>query len=340
MPAEWAAHQCTFVSWPVQASMCYPDDYERVCGGYIGIIEAVAEFEPVTVIVNPEDMEKVQALFSRKNIGFLPVPHNDAWLRDNGPTFVVKANGTVAGVNWKFNSWGGKYPPWDLDDKVASRILEHFGLRIFDAPLVMEGGSIHTDGEGTLITTGECLLNPNRNPGLDRGQIGDYLGKFLNAEKILWLKKGLSGDETDGHVDNVACFAAPGKVLMQVCGDPGDDNYRIVRENLEILKGETDAKGRRLEVIPVEQPPGAEFNGKRLTLSYLNFYIVNGGIIMPVFGGEAEAADRRAEDTLREAFPGRRIRKVDGRAILREGGNVHCTTQQMPADQGTRGDFR
>lgn len=331
MPAEWAAHRQTFVSWPVRASMCYPGDHGPVCAGYAGIIEAVAEFEPVTVIVNPGDTEKVRALFSPGNIDFLPVPHNDAWLRDNGPTFVVKADGTVAGVNWEFNAWGGKYAPWDLDNQVAPEILKHLGIEKFDAPLVMEGGSIHTDGEGTLLTTEECLLNPNRNQGLGREQIEGYLKRFLNIEKVIWLKKGLSGDETDGHVDNIACFAASGRILMQVCSDPDDENYRITRENLEILRSQTDARGRRLDIIPVEQPPRAEYNGKRLTLSYLNFYLVNGGVIMPVFGGKAEAADRKAEDILREAFPGRRIRRVDGRAIIREGGNVHCTTQQMPA---------
>lgn len=187
------------------------------------------------------------------------------------------------------------------------------------------------DGEGTLLTTEECLLNPNRNPHQSKEQIEDYLKKYVNVEKVLWLKRGLSGDETDGHVDNIACFAAPGKILMQVCDNPEDDNYAITQENLTILRNKTDALGRELEIIPVQQPPRIIDKGKRLTLSYLNFYFVNGGIILPVFGGAAEETDGLAKKVLGETFPDKRIRTVDGMAIISEGGNVHCTTQQMAA---------
>lgn len=331
MPPEWSAHTRTFISWPVQASMCYPEDYEAVCRGYAEIIQAMAEFEPVTVVANPTDMEMLPRFFQNERIDWLAIEHNDAWLRDNGPTFLVHDNGDVAGVNWRFNAWGGKYTPWDLDDQVAPQILKHFGLKQFDAPLIMEGGSIHVDGEGTLITTEECLLNANRNPELTRERIEDNLKKFLHIEKVIWLKTGLFGDETDGHVDNIACFAAPGKILMQVCNDPEDDNYAITQENLKILNSETDAQGRKLEIIPIQQPPRMDYNDHRLTLSYLNFYFVNGGIILPVFGGQAEETDRLAVQVLSKIFPERRIRTVNGMAIIREGGNVHCTTQQMPA---------
>jgi agmatine deiminase len=174
-------------------------------------------------------------------------------------------------------------------------------------------------------------LNPNRNPNLTKANIEAYLKKFLNIDKVIWLKNGLSGDETDGHVDNIACFAAPGKVIVQVCKDPEDDNYAITREMLEVLNNAVDAKGRKLEVIQIQQAPIAEYNDNRLTLSYLNFYFVNGGIILPVFGGTAAETDHLAEKVLSEAFPDRRIRTVNGMAIIREGGNVHCTTQQMPA---------
>lgn len=330
MPAEWVEHSRTFISWPVQDSMVYPDDYEAVSEGYIQIIKAISEFEPVTVVVNAALMARVKLFFTESNIEFLPIEHNDAWLRDNGPTFIVNGQGAVAGVNWGFNAWGGKYSPWDLDDQVAPQILEHVGLQKFDAPFVMEGGSIHVDGEGTLITTEECLLNPNRNPSLTKADIEVYLKKFLNIDKVIWLKNGLSGDETDGHVDNIACFAAPGKVIVQVCNDPEDANYAITREMLEVLGQATDAKGRKMEVIQLQQAPIATYNDSRLTLSYLNFYFVNGGIILPVFGGTAAETDRLAEQMLSELFPERRIRTVNGMAIIREGGNVHCTTQQMP----------
>ncbi|WP_046225941.1 agmatine deiminase family protein [Paenibacillus dauci] len=331
MPAEWTAHERTLLSWPVQDSMVYPEDYENVCKGYQELVSAIAEFEPVTLVVNPDDLEKVEALFQGQAVVFLPLEHNDAWLRDNGPTIVMNEAGERAGINWGFNAWGGKYKPWDLDDAVAPAVLKHLGLRQFDAPLVLEGGSIHVDGEGTMLTTEECLLNTNRNPQLSREQIEQHVKDFTNVEQIIWLNRGLAGDETDGHVDNVACFAAPGKVILQVCNDPADDNYEITQENLRILAEATDARGRKLEVIQIEQPPLVMYGEQRLTLSYLNFYFVNGGIILPVFGGTAEEADRKAIEVLQQTFPDRKIRTIDGMAVIREGGNVHCTTQQIPA---------
>ncbi|RYL93494.1 agmatine deiminase family protein [Sporolactobacillus sp. THM7-4] len=331
MPAEWCRHERTFISWPVRESMCYPQDYEPVCQGYREFVLAISEFEPVTVIVNPDEYEEVKESFDHPKIDFLPVPHNDSWIRDNGPTFLTDEKGNRAGVNWHFNAWGAKYMPWDLDDQVAPEILNRFKMKRFDAPLVLEGGSFHVDGEGTLITTEECLLNKNRNPHLTREQIEHHLKQFLNIEKVIWLKRGLSGDETDGHIDNTACFASPGKVFIQVCHDSEDENFKIARENLEILRNATDARGRKIEIIEIQQPPKREMNGERLTLSYINFYFVNDGIILPVFGGSAEETDRMAETILRETLPDRRIRKIDGMSIIKEGGNVHCSTQQMPA---------
>ncbi|WP_217592589.1 agmatine/peptidylarginine deiminase [Cohnella sp. GbtcB17] len=331
MPAEWARHERTFMSWPVRDSMVYPDDHESVCGGYAQVVLAIAEFEPVSVLVNEADLALAKRHLDAPGIELVPIAHSDAWLRDNGPTFLVGPNGELGGVNWRFNAWGGKYAPWDLDDAVAPQILERLGVRRFGAPVVMEGGSIHVDGEGTLLTTEECLLNVNRNPELSREQIAELLKQYVGIDKIIWLNRGLAGDETDGHVDNIACFAAPGKVIIQTCYDPSDENYEITQENLRILREATDAKGRKLEIVELPQPPLASFEESRLTLSYLNFYFVNGGIILPVFGGAAEETDREAARILAETFPDRRIRTVDGMAIIKEGGNVHCTTQQMPA---------
>ncbi|MGG3622438.1 agmatine deiminase family protein [Bacillus gobiensis] len=338
MPPEWAQHERTLISWPIQESMIYPDDYDNVCKGYTELIQAISEFEPVTVIVIPGDEEAVASRFSAENIEILAIPHNDAWLRDNGPTFIINKNNELAGINWGFNAWGGKYEPWDLDDQVAPELLKHFGTKKFDASLVMEGGSIHVDGDGTLLTTKECLLNPNRNPDLTKEEIESIVKKHVNIEKVIWLNRGLIGDETDGHVDNVACFAAPGKVLIQVCDDQSDENYEISQENLTILRNATDAKGRTIEIIPIQQPPARHYNGKRLTLSYLNFYFVNGGIILPVFGGDALEYDKMAEEALQNVFPDYRIRKIDGMAVVKEGGNVHCTTQQMPAVSTRNGE--
>lgn len=334
MPPEWVRHARTYLAWPVKASMCFPEDYEGVCQSYTEIIQAIAEFEPVTVVANSADCQKIAGLVpnTKHKIEILGIEHNDAWLRDNGPTFLSHADGSLAGVNWQFNAWGGKYSPWNLDNQVAGELLSHVGLRQFDAPLVMEGGSFHVDGEGTLLTTEQCLLNPNRNPEMSREEIESELKKFLNVRKIVWLKRGLSGDETDGHVDNIACFAAPGKILLQVCDDPQDENYGITQENLAILKRETDARQRSFEIIPIQQPPLRldPLTKGRLTLSYLNFYFVNDGIILPVFGGEAAECDQAAIKVLSETFAKRRIRPVNGMGIIREGGNVHCTTQQLP----------
>lgn len=334
MPPEWARHARTYLAWPVKASLCFPEDYEGVCQSYTEIIRAIAEFEPVTVVANSADYEKIAGLVhkTKHKIEILRIEHNDAWLRDNGPTFLSCADGSLAGVNWRFNAWGGKYAPWDLDNQVAGELLTRAGLRQFDAPLVMEGGSFHVDGEGTLLTTEQCLLNPNRNPGMSREEIESELKKFLNVRKIVWLNKGLSGDETDGHVDNIACFAAPGKILLQVCDDPQDENYWLTQENLAILQRETDARQRNFEIIPVQQPPLRldPLTKGRLTLSYLNFYFVNDGIILPVFGGDATEYDQAAIKVLSETFAKRRIRPVNGMGIIREGGNVHCTTQQLP----------
>jgi agmatine deiminase len=331
MPAEWTQHERTFISWPIQASMVYPEQYEVVCASYAEIITAIAEFEPVTVVINPDDEVLVRYFVNQENVTLLPIEHNDAWLRDNGPTFIQNAEGKLAGVNWKFNAWGGKYSPWDLDDAVAPQILKQAGITQFDAPLVMEGGSIHTDGEGTILTTEECLLNVNRNPELSREQIEAYVKEFTGSEVIIWLERGLSGDETDGHVDNIACFVAPGKVMIQVCDDSQDENYAITQTNLAILEQARDAKGRKLEIVKLQQPPRVDYEGSRLTLSYLNFYFVNGGIILPIFGGTAADTDQKAIDTLASLFPDRRIRTVNGMGVIKEGGNVHCTTQQMPA---------
>ncbi|WP_342591607.1 agmatine deiminase family protein [Paenibacillus shirakamiensis] len=335
MPPEWALHERTFISWPVQDSMVYPEDHTKVTQGYEDLIKAIAEFEPVTVIVNPAEAEAIRARFTENNIDLLAIEHNDAWFRDNGPTFVLNDQQEIAGVNWEFNAWGGKYSPWDLDNAVASQLLAHYGVKQLDVPIVLEGGSIHVDGEGTLLTTEECLLNVNRNPELSRGKIEEQVKETLNVQSVVWLNRGLDGDETDGHVDNAACFAAPGHIVLQVCHDPEDENYAITQENLEILRNARDAKGRTFQITEIQQPPKTFFEDQRLTLSYLNFYFVNGGIILPIFGGTAAETDRLAQDVLQRTFPDRRIRTIDGMSIIKEGGNVHCTTQQMPAS--TRG---
>ncbi|HOP75516.1 MAG TPA: agmatine deiminase family protein [Bacillota bacterium] len=327
MPPEWARHQRTIMEWPVKEAL-WPEPFCEILPAYAEIVNTIARFEPVTLLVNPHLADEART-FCHHNVEILPVKHNDSWARDNGPTFIVNPQGELAGINWIFNGWGGKYPSED-DNRVASILLSHWNLRQFDAPLVMEGGSFHVDGEGTLLTTEECLLNPNRNPGLTRKEIETYLQKYLNVSKIIWLKRGWVGDDTDGHIDNVACFAKPGTIITQICSDPKDPNYAISQENLEILQRETDAKGRKFDIITIEQPQATYYQDVRLTLSYLNFYFVNNGIILPVFGGVHSETDKNAIAVLQKVFPERTIVPVNGLIIARGGGNVHCLTQQVP----------
>lgn len=348
MPAEWERHQQTFMEWPVEEAE-WPGPFHEVLSGFTGIVKKIAQFEPVTIITSPPITQEaaihLQDTPTANPIRLLEIKHNDSWIRDNGPTFVVNPKKEIAGINWKFNAWGGKYR-FIEDDQVASELLAHLRIRRFDAPFVLEGGSVHVDGEGTLLTTEECLLNQNRNPHLRKPEIEELLQRYLGIQKVIWLPRGLYGDDTDGHIDNVACFAKTGLVIMQDCADPLDPNFLISRENRRILESATDARGRKLEVIGVEQPPTIEYNGTRLTLSYLNFYFVNGGLILPVFGRtphgvsaplprelqkEVLKTDEWAETVLKQIFPQRRVVTVDGLQVARGGGNVHCLTQQMPA---------
>lgn len=328
MPPEWAQHARTFMEWPVKEAL-WPEPFEEILPAFADIVKKIARFEPVTVIARP-NLAKEAASFCGPGVEIFELEHNDSWMRDNGPTFITNEDGEIAAVNWIFNAWGGKFPA-DKDNLVAPELLKHFGINYFDAPFVMEGGSIHVDGAGTLLTTEECLLNKNRNPHLRRNDIENLLRKYLNVSKFIWLKRGWSGDDTDGHVDNVACFARPGLIITQVCSDAADPNYEISKENQALLQQATDATGRSFEIVEIEQPPAVIYQDMRLTLSYLNFYFVNGGIILPVFGGECAKTDAAAEKTLKEVFTERQIVTVNGGIIARGGGNVHCLTQQMPA---------
>lgn len=330
MPAEWERHERTLIEWPVKSSLVWPENDAEICVSYADVAKAISTFEKVTVIVSDDTAGEAKKLCGDA-MEYLTIPHNDAWCRDNGPTFLLDKDKHLAAVNWQFNAWGEKYPHYDLDNQVAPRMLEHYKVPYVDSPIILEGGSIHVDGQGTLLTTKECLLNQNRNAGLAQKDIEAELKRCLNITKIIWLNKGLYGDETDGHVDNAACFARPGVVIMQTCDDRKDPNYVIAQENMEIIKNATDAAGNKLEIIELPQPPARYYRNERLTLSYLNFYFVNGGIILPVFGGEAIQTDKKTADILQQVFPERRIMTVDGAALIKEGGNVHCITQQMPA---------
>lgn len=340
MPPEWAERELTVMAWPVRED-AWLGGLEEARRGYVEVANAIAEFEPVAMVARPGvDGQGYSASADARGrlspaVEVWELPQDDSWTRDSGPTVLTDASGERLGVDWRFNAWGRKYSPWDADDALASRILERLGIPALKAPLVLEGGSIHVDGEGTLLSTEECLLNPNRNPELSRGEIEDLLRSWLGISTVLWLDRGLWGDETDGHVDNVACFAAAGTVVMQTCGDPSDPDYGRSRENLRRLRGARDAAGRALSIVGIPKPPSRSFGGEPLTLSYINYYPVTGGLVVPTFGSggdvELESADRRALGILGELYPGRKIVAVDGMKIIKGGGNVHCITQQIPA---------
>ncbi len=328
MPPEWEKHMGTFMEWPIKEAL-WPEPYEEVLNAFADVAKKISGFEPVIMIARP-DLAEQAAKYCGEDIKIVEMVHDDSWMRDNGPTFIKNDKGELAGINWMFNAWGGKYP-YKNDNLVASKLLQSLEIPCFDASIVMEGGSIHVDGEGTLLATEECLLNKNRNPHLTRSEIEDTLKNYLGIEKIIWLKNGLYGDDTDGHIDNVACFARPSTILIQTTSNPDNPNYHRSVENLKTLRDAKDAKGRSFEIIEIEQPEEGYYEDAYLTLSYLNFYFVNGGIIMPVFGGKYSETDKKAEETLKKTFPDRKIVTVNGMPIIRGGGNVHCITQQMPA---------
>lgn len=352
MPAEWEAHSQTWMVWPERS------DNWRLGGkpaqaAFTAVAKAIAEFEPLTVCVSAVQYENARARLDHGNIRVLEVSSDDAWVRDTGPTFVTDQQGEVRGVDWSFNAWGGfdggLYAPWQRDDQVASKILEiERCARYRTEGFVLEGGSIHVDGEGTLITTEECLLNSNRNPHLDRAQIEAVLREHLSIDTVIWLPDGLFNDETDGHVDNFCCYVRPGEVLLAWTDDASDPNYPRCQAAMRVLEQARDAKGRQLIVhkMPIPGPlhaTAAECAGVdlvagsqerspavRLAGSYVNFLIVNGGIVAPSFD---DSQDEQARAILERLFPEHRVVLVPGREILLGGGNIHCITQQQPAPQ-------
>jgi len=295
--------------------------------------------------VSGGQLESARAMLSPA-VRVVEIATDDAWIRDHGPTFVVDGGGDRRGVDWRFNAWGGIYSPWDRDEEVAAKVLEVEGADRYRAPIVLEGGSVHVDGEGTVLTTEECLLHPNRNPELSKEQIERVLLDHLGAEKVVWLGAGVFEDETDGHVDNLACFARPGTVLLTWTDDEDDPQHAISRDARERLEAASDARGRSLEVVllpspgplhlSAEEAEGVEAReatlprraGERLASSYVNFYLGNSRIVMPLIDPRH---DEEAAAVLRRSFPGREVVGVPAREILLGGGNIHCITQQVPA---------
>ena len=304
---------------------------------------AIAQFEPLTMGVSAAQYAQASAMLP-ETVRLVPVAYNDAWMRDNGPTFVTNKRGEVRGIDWDFNAWGGLYQDWKEDDALAKKVLELEGVGRYNAPLVMEGGAIDVDGEGTLIVTEQCLLNPNRNPSLTKTQIEQYLRAYLNVQKVIWLQNGVFNDETDGHVDNLCCFVRPTVVALTWTDDENDPQHVISRAAYEQLIHETDAHGRKLTVVKINQPTPMHYTEEesagltpvdgsferpahqRLAGTYINYYVANGGVIVPQFN---DPHDDHALETIQSLFPGRKIIGIYAREILLGGGNIHCITQQI-----------
>ena len=328
MPAEWEPHSRCWMAWPCRDEV-WGEQMDAARTAYADVARAIADFEPVTMVCNPSDVAEASlTLGNGTPIDVVSMEIDDSWLRDSGPTFLLDRNGHLAGAHWRFNAWGQKFQPYSRDAVVAKRILKHVGARRFRAPFVLEGGAIHVDGEGTVLTTEQCLLNPNRNPDVTKAEVEQNLRDWLGISTVIWLPEGIEDDETDGHVDEIACFVRPGVVLALSTDDKSDGNFDVLQTNLDILRSAKDAKGRPLQVIEVPQPARQEHKGKRLSLSYVNFYIANGGVVMPAFD---VAEDERAFRIIRDAFPNRRVVQVHARDIFVGGGGIHCITQQQPA---------
>jgi agmatine deiminase len=348
MPAEFEPHAGCWMAWPERRDN-WRDDAKPAQRAFAAVAEAIQVSEPVTMAVSDAQYESCRATLS-SSIRVVEISSDDAWMRDIGPSFVTDRRGGRRGVDWRFNAWGGLhgglYPSWERDDRVARKVLEIERAERYRAPIVLEGGSIHVDGEGTVLTTEECLLNPNRNPELSRAEIERVLLDYLGATKVIWLGRGIYNDETDGHIDNIACFARPGVVLLSWSADESDPQHQISRDALARLEAASDARGRALEVIclpapgpitiaeaeaaGVESAPGTlpRRPGDRLAASYVNFYIANERIVFPLLD---EHHDDEAAELLAGCFPGRAIVGVPAREILLGGGNIHCITQQVPA---------
>ncbi|MFY7698264.1 MAG: agmatine deiminase family protein [Legionella sp.] len=327
MPAEWHPHTRCWMAWPSHQQTWQKIGLKRATMAFAQVANAIAQYEQVTMLVNPAAINEASLLCSDV-IELVPLAMNDSWTRDTGPTFLLDQQGKLAGIDWIHNAWGGNYDDYSLDNLIASKIIERCNAHYFHAPLVMEGGSFHVDGEGTILTTKECLLNKNRNPSLSQNDIEEYLKNYLGGEKVIWLNNGLVGDETNGHIDEIACFIAPGKVLALVTNDKNDVNYEILQNNIKQLQSTTDALGRPLQVYTIEQPPATYLDGERLTLSYVNFYLANKGIVMPAFG--YAKYDESAYQLFKNLYPDHQITQLAAIDIFAGGGGIHCITQQQP----------
>lgn len=320
MPAEWAPHKRTWMAWPCRSEAWDgPEGMASAKSAYAQLVKAVCGFEPVVMGARPQEAEEAREACGCE---IFEVALDDSWARDIGPTFVTGPSGRAA-VQWRFNAWGGKYAPFDQDALFAARVASKAGVPLCHAPMVCEGGAIHSNGEGTLITTEQCLLNPNRNPGLDKAGVEHVLRGFAGARRVIWLGEGFSDHETDGHVDNIACFAGAGRVVL------GMPDSKTHPDHAPVMEAKRRLIAAGLEVLEMVQPRKIRHDrrGRILPASYVNFYLCNGGLVMPAFD---DPHDEEARALLAGCFPQCEIIMVPAWDIVAGGGGIHCITQQEP----------
>ena len=337
MPAEWEPHVGTWFTWPRPEGISFPDKYDSVPPVYAELIKQLIQVEEVHINVWNEEKEihaRELLRISDTNVDsvhFHHFPAYEPWCRDHGPIFIVRdteAGRERAIVDWGYNAWGGKYPPYDLDDKIPQHVARYRGLPLYSPGIVMEGGSIELNGKGTLLTTSACLLNKNRTPHLNQAQIEKHLRDYLGVSNILWLGEGIVGDDTDGHIDDISRFVDAKTIVTVVEDDPADENYEILQENLKLLKTFKDQDGQPFRVVPIPMPGLVQHEGQRLPASYANFYIANGIVLVPTF---RSANDQGALEILQGVFPDRRVIGIDSTELIWGLGSFHCISQQEPA---------
>jgi agmatine deiminase len=349
-PAEWEPQASVWLSWPRNPDT-WPGHFEPVPAEFAQFVRLLAEYEPVNILAGGKQvLDQARKLVGHlKNVHLHDIPTNDAWCRDHGPTFLshssphapreVSITRSVMPtmppvlVNWEYNAWGGKYPPFDLDNGVPRRIGELQGRKVFSPGIILEGGAIDGNGHGCILTTESCLLNPNRNSGLSREGVESYLQRYLGTKKVLWLTGGeIAGDDTDGHIDQIARFVNPTTIVVSVCDDNSDENFQPTHQNLRELEAMTDQDGHPLTLIPLRLPQALYCDGQRLPAGYANFLIANGVVVVPQFG---DPADEQALETLRPLFPGRDVRGCPSLNLIWGLGSFHCLSQQEPVSNLT-----
>lgn len=334
-PAEFAPHEATWLSWPHKEAS-WPEKIHTIFPYYSQFVKALAQSEKVRINVSDEAMKSFalqhlqEAGADLKQVEFFFNPTNDAWCRDHGPAFLInpKAAEKKIIVDWGYNAWGNKYPPFDLDDNIPTLIANHFDLPVFYPGIVMEGGSVDFNGNGTLITSTACLLNENRNPHLNRDQVENHLRDYYGVDQILWVSEGIVGDDTDGHIDDTVRFINEDTVLTVIEENKNDENYELLQENLSELKKMRLANGKQLNIIELPMPRKLIYEDQRLPASYANFYIANQSVIVPTYRCEA---DDKALQIIETCFPGRKVNGIDSTEIIWGLGSFHCLSQQEPA---------